>query len=751
MLEEELDSECDAILQRMETALCSDPYPTLPPPLASKRQQEPPAQEQPHADDEAMDWEHIPEDVRRLLESETQDVFSQQLESCANHSAHDDYVRWESWLDQLLKDTEEIETNISQYKEKLNALLQLNGKVKSESDTLSSGATNLLSTKEKLERVLQSTEHKLNYFYDIDAASNTIHIPQMSPFHESFVRAVQKLDDGERFLSTHKHYQSTATYLNRVFVAKQKALTIIRDVITQRISSATAQVLASPNYKQALLFTSASENGGADEGGAKEALDISVEAAMVGNVGVCTVLNVEFRSKLQDVLPLIGILQERCKATSTSGGGNRDIRVILEGVVSQYVTSRSKILRPLLLEFIKFLQRNMASFLDPPQLKHLASGGVAYLLSLTVEENVLLHAVWNPTNSSAIATLIKTYLTSIVESVSQELYDAYRSEVLREDDIKALCFLVDCLSASLLEGKVKSAGEIGKFVAPVIQRMIEDTQERLYFRSHMFIKDVLTPFMYTGKEVIQFIQNDQQKIVSAMFPPLENCLYLLSMLYNSISKDVFCTVAEEAMRITVGSIVRVGSILKSLDSVQEALLHSLLFQLKAMLRMREQITPFDVSFSVQERGLDVGTLVKQRHVAIHITARDAKKMLEDEIRQSCETFIHTVAGNIVGYIRQILDALARTQTPAPTTITEVSETVVPEVIKRALHVRDDLLKSYLTNTMTCSVLWKPITSQIFEEYKRLHSLIVDTFGNQESCTELLQKLPLPNQLVLSIA
>eukprot|EP00760_Papus_ankaliazontas_P007168 PhM_4_TR13294/c0_g1_i1/m.92154/K20290/COG3, SEC34; conserved oligomeric Golgi complex subunit 3 len=760
-----LDERLECILKKMESALEADPYPTLPPPLTALSSSEQQQQQQANSNNKkplpprqgpppsVHTTAMISPATQSLLASSTAPEFYASLQRCKAGAVRSEVQDWERRVEEMLAFAADVEASTAEIGDRLSTLLELNAEVKSQSEALSAGATSLLARKEMLERSTKSTEHKLRYFYDIDAASNTVHIPQMSPFHENFVRAIQKLDEAERFLTSHRHYQSAPTYLTRVYTAKQKALTIVRDVVTARIGLATTHVTASPNFKKAMAFDAEASDD-------HTPLDISVEAAMVGNVGILTVLNVEYRSKLTEVLPLVAMLQDRCKgsgvssasssgassSTSAASAASRDIRTILDNVVAHYVSCRTRVLRPLLAEFVRYLQRNLSSFLDPPQLKHLASGGVSYLLALVVEEQVLLDAIWNPNKSAPIANMTKLYLTSILDNVSCELFDAYRSEILREDDIKTLCFLVDCLTNSLLEGKVKSAGgDVGKFVAPVIKRMVEDTQERLYFRSHMFIKDVLSPFTFTSKDLAVYLCGTGPMGGAEPFPPLENCLFLLSMLYNSISKDVFCGIAEEAMRIAVAATERAVKIMRTTgvvppssssvdgdtDDAFHKNLHHSLFALRIYLRLREQITPFSVNFSVSERGLDLATLVRTRNMTIMTTSRDAKKLLEDEIRSVCELFIDDVSRALAGPIKSFCTRLTQATSPsAEQYLSEIRDDIVPGLMARAARVRENYVKPYIGSGMTASVLWKPITTNVVDEYRKVHALLVDTFSSE---------------------
>lgn len=97
----------------------------------------------------------------------------------------------------------------------------------------------------------------------------------------------------------------------------------------------------------------------------------------------------------------------------------------------------------------------------------------------------------------------------------------------------------------------------------------------------------------------------REKAFAHWHPVLERTLMVLSKLYRCVEVHVFQSLAQQLLRIcTHGLKQAAGSIQKSADSPPECF-HGRLFLIKNFLILREQISPFQVEFSSQEKKLDV--------------------------------------------------------------------------------------------------------------------------------------------------
>ncbi len=94
------------------------------------------------------------------------------------------------------------------------------------------------------------------------------------------------------------------------------------------------------------------------------------------------------------------------------------------------------------------------------------------------------------------------------------------------------------------------------------------------------------------------------------YPPLRRTLVCLSKLYRCLDRETFQGLSQEALSACMSSIASAGDAIAASKQLPSAALSqdALLFKVKDLLILREQIAPFHADFSVRETGLDFGRL-----------------------------------------------------------------------------------------------------------------------------------------------
>ncbi|RXN01200.1 Conserved oligomeric Golgi complex subunit 3 [Acipenser ruthenus] len=209
-----------------------------------------------------------------------------------------------------------------------------------------------------------------------------------------------------------------------------------------------------------------------------------------------------------------------------------------------------------------------------------------------------------------------------------------------------------------------SVEQLGAF-ATLVQQMLEDVQERLVYRTHMYIQsdiigynpapgDLAYPDKLEMMEKIAQSLKEEQKKLSALdssfsdiqledpdsksviksgasevpttrlqatispadlhgmwYPTVRRTLVCLSKLYRCIDRTVFQGLSQEALSACI------QSSLKAADAIMKnkTQIDGQLFLIKHLLILREQIAPFHADFAIKEISLD---LKKTRDAAFKI-------------------------------------------------------------------------------------------------------------------------------------
>lgn len=250
-------------------------------------------------------------------------------------------------------------------------------------------------------------------------------------------------------------------------------------------------------------------------------------------------------------------------------------------------------------------------------------------------------------------------LVAALRGVCDLVYTELRPQILQADDLDKLVYLIEVLKTEILGDEVPRRGFAGKAFAPSAVRAIADAQERIIYRSEVYMRDEIRGFTPTlehldypdrirrqhrrssstavsisssptpaaktrhGDDVAKSddkIQTSASQeangsdteirsvgIYSSWYPPVERTLRLLSMLYRCVDGQVFAGVAQEAVAICVESVGSAAARIAAQDK-PNAEEHAQLFLVWQLLMTREQISPFDVEMSYTEHELDFSEL-----------------------------------------------------------------------------------------------------------------------------------------------
>uniref|UniRef100_A0A3Q4MJ41 Conserved oligomeric Golgi complex subunit 3 n=1 Tax=Neolamprologus brichardi TaxID=32507 RepID=A0A3Q4MJ41_NEOBR len=252
-------------------------------------------------------------------------------------------------------------------------------------------------------------------------------------------------------------------------------------------------------------------------------------------------------------------------------------------------------------------------------------------------------------------------LDELLEKLCLSLYDVLRPLIIHIIHLETLSELCSILKNEMLEDHVQNnAAQLGAFDA-VVKQMLEDVQERLVYRTHIYIQTDIIGYKpapgdlaYPEKlemmeKIAQSLKEEQMKQMSQesvfsdvqlddssgrrnssaglssrlqtsvspadlhgmWYPTVRRTLVCLSKLYRCIDKAVFQGLSQEALSACIQSLLKASDIILK----NKTQIDGQLFLIKHLLIMREQIAPFHTDFAIKEISLD---LKKTRDAAFKI-------------------------------------------------------------------------------------------------------------------------------------
>uniref|UniRef100_K3WNE7 Conserved oligomeric Golgi complex subunit 3 C-terminal domain-containing protein n=1 Tax=Globisporangium ultimum (strain ATCC 200006 / CBS 805.95 / DAOM BR144) TaxID=431595 RepID=K3WNE7_GLOUD len=374
----------------------------------------------------------------------------------------------------------------------------------------------------------------------------------------------------------------------------------------------------------------------------------------------------------------------------------------------------------------------------------------------------------------------ETPFERMIFQLSGLLYSVVRPQMIQQKDLEVLCEIIQVLKSEVIESIVQPRAAVVGFVEPVMHRMIQDAQERLILCMQKYIRDEIEGFTPEAADLDypNKLMNPSASMYATWYPALEHTLLCLSKVYHFVNMEIFEELAQDAIQICTVSLKMASADL----TVAKGALHGTLFLVKHLLTLREQITPFDIKFSLTNKALDfTSSADAMSHLLSEISTifsfsmqdnalvglftnaipqiqektSDVKKELEQELKKSCTSFIDAVLQQIAQPLLTMMKQIAALQARAVKsnalldfrqckfaspdeinkTLQNVSaklQTDLPEILN-TIHL-------YLRNSSTETILFKPVQRNLLDAVESLKALLDQTYtaAEQEPCENAFQ-------------
>ncbi|XP_077554461.1 conserved oligomeric Golgi complex subunit 3 [Haemaphysalis longicornis] len=312
--------------------------------------------------------------------------------------------------------------------------------VSNKTNALHEACEHLLDEQSKLLNAVESIAEKLRYFTELDTLSQKMASPDISVLSETFVPMLTRLDECISYLESNPQYKEASTYLVRFKHLQWQALEMVRSYVTSTLEHTTHQVLS---RKDPLCSTDNSF------------------ALLYG----------KFRTHAPRIHALVAQIEERVEQ-------NAEYKELLEGCHACYFAQRETLLGPSVSTAIKELaathQRDHCA---------LVRSGCAFLVHLCEDEHQLY---------AQFFTRPATLLDEFLGHLCGRLYDVFRPIIIHINHLETLAELCSILKVEMMEQHIAANPNELRAFGKVAQQMLEDVQERLVYRTLVYIRtDIL--------------------------------------------------------------------------------------------------------------------------------------------------------------------------------------------------------------------------------------------------------------------
>ncbi|XP_046902260.1 conserved oligomeric Golgi complex subunit 3 [Hypomesus transpacificus] len=483
--------------------------------------------------------------------------------------------------------------------------------VSNKTGTLHEACEQLLKEQSELVDLAESIQQKLSYFNELENINTKLNSPTLSVNSEGFIPMLSKLDDCIEYVSSHPSFKDYPVYLAKFKQCLSKAMHFMKSYTVNTMQNLTSQLT-----KRDPLGLANADNA-------------------------FTLYYVKFRAAAPKVRTLIEQIEQRSEKIP-------EYHQLLDEIHLCYLDQREQLLSPSITSTISDLTSQ-----NHKDHCALVRSGCAFMVHVCQDEHQLYNEFFSKHTHK---------LDELLEKLCLSLYDLLRPLIIHVIHLETLSELCSILKNEMLEDHVhNNAGQLGAFDA-VVKQMLEDVQERLVYRTHIYIQtdilgynpapgDLAYPEKLEMMEKIALsLKEEQSKLVSQessfsdvqledrasrrssnasvessrsqtsispadlhgmWYPTVRRTLVCLSKLYRCIDRAVFQGLSQEALSACIQSLLKASEvILKNKTQVDGQL-----FLIKHLLIMREQIAPFHTDFAIKEISLD---LKKTRDAAFKI-------------------------------------------------------------------------------------------------------------------------------------
>lgn len=553
-----------------------------------------------------------------------------------------------SYLQQMSQRQQECDSLFSEVEACLRDLAQLSMQhqtVANSTNSLHQVSEQLLADQVKLSTVHSEIERRLQFFRSLDRITQRLSSPTLGINSPVFKECLDRLDECIEYMTSHANFKESRMYLAKLQHCQSRAVALVRSYVTQVLLTATQQCNSAPSTDSSATST--------------RNIIPSADSDFARCYG-------KFQACAPRIRSVLGHIEERVNKVTNSG-----YEGLLADCQSCYVEQRHQLLWSSVSTAVQELsQRHKGDHCT------MVRSGCAFLLHICQDEHRLF--------AEFFSSQVQAQLTDYLEGLCTCLYDVLRPAIIHINHLETLAEICSILRVEMLEEHVPSnPGPLEAF-AQVIWQLLEDVQERLVFRAHLYLQsDILNykpaPGDLAYPEKLEMMESIAQSIAEQQsqqpgrgmrrsdsrsslasigsatsqevahinhaveqprsrtgnspadlhgmwYPTVRRTLVCLSRLYRCVERPIFQGLSQEALSMCMQSVTAAADAI----SQRKTAMDGELFEVKHLLILREQIAPFQVDFTIRETSLDFSKvktaafgLLQRRRQLLSLNANNA--------------------------------------------------------------------------------------------------------------------------------
>ncbi|KAK2152577.1 hypothetical protein LSH36_325g04065 [Paralvinella palmiformis] len=660
--------------------------------------------------------------------------------------------------------------------------------VATKTNALHEDCENLLEEQTKLVNIAENINSKLSYFNELERISSKLGVPTLTVTNESFVPMLSRLDECIAYLERNPQYKESSNYLAKFHQCLSRATTLIKLHVMNILQNATQQVLPkkdfpAPSDDAFTLFYGKFRTNAPRIKSLMEQVECRLEKSPEYQQLLTDCHQCYFQQRMALLSPSVsGAVMDLAKkhvrdhCALVRSGCAFMVHVcedehqlffnffskptsLLDSTLEALCTSLYDVLRPLIIH-----------------INHLET--LAELCSILKIEMLEEHVQNNPSQLAAFETVCSQMLEDVQERFVYRTLIYIRQEILNYNPAQGdLAYPEKLQMMQQIAASVKREQEEKREMSPVSSQSSDGINIDGLTSIENGISDKTDARMDPNVTFINVpLESTNMPLSPAdlhgmWYPTVRRTLVCLSKLYRCIDRNTFQGLSQETLSMCIQSLVNASESIAKNKGAMDAQL----FLIKHLLILREQIAPFQVEFAIKEMTLDFskirGKLLRFVGAAVDLlkartklfalehqqclvtgtpqvteTFLDSKKEVDNQLKRTCEDFIHYISDYLVGPLQDFLNKASvvlhmmeednsnvslRSQ---PFATAEKLHDVIAETYKNLKNRKPIVQKSmalYLSNKDTEYILFKPVKCNVQQSFQQLHILLSEHYTEED--------------------
>jgi hypothetical protein len=697
---------------------------------------------------------------------------------------------------------EEASVSVFEARKKVESLEKSHRLVTERIDLLSTECGRVTQEIQRLEVMVMGIQQRMGAFDVLPEVAAIVHSKGFTVFEKGFSGLLGRLDEALVVLAANPEWLDGPSFAWKLEQLLLECLTLIKRHFGQMVRSTALQVLAKEQQQQQQQQQSSNTTTTSSTSSS------SSTSIVLGEGMEVSALYTRFRTIASPLKSLISEVESRA-------GRSKDCGAVLGDCYQTYYDTRLMLLSAPLSATLTALEESHglgaaggaaaaagAGEAGSEALLRFARASCSHLMTLLTLEGQLLGQFFATAHDNLS-------LGSLAAALGEAVYERTRPHIIKLGDLDSLCDLAVLFKSELIPEALRRPGASAEDPLPaVLGRMLQDTQERVIFRTQAFLQDEIRGFSprpehLSYPELVSSAGQEQaaaagdesevveageevagdagdvnaslsvltrtpasradvalSNVYNAWYPTLARTLSVLSQLYLVIDQSVFEGLAQDAVQLCTESLVSAAAGVERHNKARRKLnlepagavvldaepqLHSQLFLAKHLLILREQITPFEISFARTTLHLDfsqlyavLGNIARLFSVSglkdllssvapsLSQVSEDSKKGLDQQLRACCESFIVTATRSVAGSMLTVVEKAAAGGKPTALECRRAVDEAAAGQARLWARVRE-AVALYLVNSATRMVLLRPVRHNVVLAVEGFFNLIAANF------------------------